>query len=245
MQFCGFEENQLVLASEASRGKNYLCPECGSAMRVRGGPHRQIHFYHLQRPQKCKLHQKTLPHLQTQLRIQNLIPPGQAQMEYPISSISRIADVAWIERKIVFEVQCSPISYEEAKGRTEDYAKAGWRLVWILHERRFNQKNISPAEHFLRQRLCYFTTIDEKGAGIIYDQFDQIAGMRRIAKTPPLPVALEIPLDAPFRFRGDRLDRGNQNPLSRRKEKRDRTLWQNVKRFYNTLLSFALEKVSR
>ena len=55
-------------------------------------------------------------------------PPGDCQLEMIFPTIGRIADVAWLSQKIVFEIQCSPIFLQELS-RNRDYQKEGWSLV--------------------------------------------------------------------------------------------------------------------
>lgn len=191
MQLYAFDGAQLVLAGKAEKGKNYACPECQSSVRVRSGPSRQIHFYHLSLPKQCRQHEKSEEHIQLQLKILDLIGAEDAHIEYPFSAIRRVADVAWTTKKIVFEIQCSPISLEEAQCRTLDYASLGYQVIWILHENRFNQKNLSAAENFLRNIPCYFTDIDKSGFGTVYDQFEVIKKNKRLFKGPPLIVSIE------------------------------------------------------
>lgn len=109
-------------------------------------------------------------------------------MESAFPAIARIADVSWPSQKIIFEIQCSPLSLEEAQGRCADYKEEGYEVIWILHDKRFNQKNLSAAELYLRQSGGYFTNINKKGSGEIYDQFEVIQRHRRKFKGPKLPV---------------------------------------------------------
>ena len=118
------------------------------------------------------------------------IGESHGQLEYAFPSIGRIADIAWHSQKIVFEIQCSPIAAEEAKARCSDYLSQGYRVVWILHTKRFNKGQLSAAELFLRSTPCYFTDIDRNGKGEVYDQFEIIKGGRRLFKGPPLSVCL-------------------------------------------------------
>jgi competence protein CoiA len=260
MQFYGLDKQNLVLASNANRGQVYVCPECQTALRIRGGPHRQTHFYHLQRPQNCRQHQKSLPHLLAQKHIQNLLPEGESLLERPFTSIGRIADVTWESKKIIFEIQCSPISRDEVQARNRDYASQGWTVVWILHDKRFNKKNLGAAEHYLRQTLCYFTNIDDSGNGMIYDQFDVHRKMGRIFTSPPLKVSVYEPKtnNNSIYFKGDRTDRRllapPNNPLLKKLqiienelEGRVRPIFLigiYVKRFYNSLFCCILEKLT-
>jgi len=223
MQFYGLEKERLVLVTNAEKGTDYRCPECLGQLRVRGGPHRQIHFYHLKRPALCRQHEKTLEHLQTQLRIQSILSVGEGILEKSFTAIGRIADVAWEKNKIIFEIQCSPISLEEVHNRCRDYEKLGYKLVWILHDRRFNCRKMSAAENYLRSRLCYFTNIDERGDGIIYDQLEELRGSRRFFRGPPLRVDVASPIlaseEKPFHFLGDLIDRAQKLPSGKPKKK--------------------------
>ncbi len=187
MQLFAFDGTFPISATHAVKGKNYLCPECGASVRVRKGPSRQTHFYHLRTLPNCRQHQKSLEHVQMQLKIFELT---SAQIEAPFPSIGRIADCAWHEKKIVFEVQCSPISLEEAKSRVLDYRSLQYEVIWILHDKRFNAKTLLAAEKYLRTTGCYFTNIDKEGLGIVYDQFEVIKENRRIYQGPPLTVSL-------------------------------------------------------
>jgi competence protein CoiA len=188
MQLVALEQTRPVLAAHALKGQEYTCPECRLPLKVRSGPHRQTHFYHLSRPTRCKQHQKSIEHLHLQLYLAAL--RSDAEIECPFPEIGRIADVVWKEEKLVFEVQCSPISQEEAMSRIQDYNSVGYEVIWLLHERSFNKLRLSAAEECLRERGCYFTNIDKLGKGEIYDQFEILKAGRRLFKGPPLEVQI-------------------------------------------------------
>ncbi len=190
MQLYALDQTRPIIATQADKKETYRCPECGAPLKMREGPLRQPHFYHLKASSTCRQHQKSEEHIRAQLHLLQLIGPQEAEMEAPFPSINRIADIAWHERKRIFEIQCSPLSLQEAKERCLDYEKAGYSLLWILHDRRFNKKNLTAAEHFLRHHGSYFTNINKIGIGIFYDQFELIQGHRRLVKGPKLPVTL-------------------------------------------------------
>lgn len=99
--------------------------------------------------------------------------------------------MAWHSKKMIYEIQCSPIPFEEVQCRILDYISIGYEVIWILHDKQFNRKNLSAAESFLRNLPCYFTDIDKLGDGIVYDQFEVLKDHRRLFKGPPLTVSLE------------------------------------------------------
>jgi competence protein CoiA len=171
---------KLMEAKQASKQQDYYCLECRGVVRRRSGIHRTAHFFHLNSPDACRQQGKSLTHLQLQYTLQSLLPPGEVILEHPFPTVKRIADVAWIPRKIIFEIQCSPISPDEIEGRQQDYLSQGFHVVWILHDRRYNQQRLSAAEHFLQPFPHYFTSIDADGKGLIYDQFSIFQkGMRK------------------------------------------------------------------
>jgi len=220
-----------IIAPEAKKQINYSCPQCSERLRLRKGAYVQAHFYHYHATSKCPHRKKTLAHLRNQLYIAQELPQGEAILEHPFPSIGRIADVFWPQKGLVFEVQCSPMSLEEAEKRERDYRHLGFELVWILHERRYNRRRLSAAEFFFIKRNTYFSSICEAGAGKIYDQFSIIKGGIRcykgaqfpIAPSHPFPVIEKHPSQYPktllqhwesrtLGFNGDMLDRALQNP---------------------------------
>lgn len=186
MQWIALDETQSpVTACRAIKKKLYFCPECASPVLLRSGPHRQAHFCHVRSAPHCVQHQKTEEHLGLQLLFASRIPGEEGQIERPFEEIGRIADVAWVSRKIVFEIQCSPISLKEAEQRCQDYRSLGWEILWILSDKRFNGKNLSAAERYLRQQTSYFSCWQRK---LVYDQCEILQGFRRVYKGPPIPV---------------------------------------------------------
>lgn len=227
------EQKRITSAGQASKHKDYLCLECHHRVRVRGGLHRQNHFYHLEPNRHCRLDGKGMTHLQIQHFLFQLFPTGECELEYRMPEIKRIADVVWFPHKIVFEIQCSPISAKEVQQRNTDYKKLGWDVVWILHDRRYNRKRITAAEQLLRSSTHYFTNINRDGEGIIYDQFDIIQKGLRLHQMESLPVQLnsikkthsQVPLGKlrlinyrlyvwSFSFKGDLIDLNGRNEES-------------------------------
>ncbi len=194
MQFFALDDDESILAQEALRHKNYLCPECLHPVRVRGGPHVREHFYHLRSNRKCTQHKKSLIHLAVQNYLLEILPQGEVVLENPFSSIGRIADVHWKTKNIVFEVQYSSISLKEAEERCRDYQKLGIKLIWILHSKQFNKKKLNAAESFLRSHTnCYFTNMNALGKGIFYDQFEINRRGIRLFKGTSLSLDLRNP----------------------------------------------------
>lgn len=145
-----------------------------------------------------------LAHQQIQRHLKNQIP----SLELEKNLGKRRADAVWEERKIVFEIQLSPISLQEVLGRCKDYSSHGYQIVWILHEGVFNGHKVSPAERYLRKSYpTYFTN-----GWMIYDQLEVVSGQRRLFQGEPIPVEIREPCipfiqvpdrDWPLHFIGD------------------------------------------
>ncbi len=210
--------NILISASEATKHRDYRCLECSKEVRRRGGSHRQDHFYHLKPDPSCRQSQKSAAHLQLQQAIACQLPPGEGVLERRFPEIARIADVAWEARRLIFEVQCSPITAAEVQQRNADYARIGYQVIWILHERQYNRVKASAAEIFLDKQPHYYTNMDGEGRGLIFDQLQIIHRGSRRYKKRGHPVKLSQPkFKGSLYFEGDytdRLDAGEPEALA-------------------------------
>lgn len=92
----------------------------------------------------------------------------ELQVEYRMTKIHRIADLVDLENKIVYEIQCSPISKQEVIARNKAYKTLGFSVIWMLHDRLFNRKNPTDAEIYLKEKGCYYISMTEGGNVRIY-----------------------------------------------------------------------------
>ena len=100
-------------------------------------------------------------------------------------------------KKIIFEIQYSPISLTEVQKRNYDYTSLGFQVIWIMHDRHYNQKILRPAELYLRKTLSLYTSITSFGLGFFYDQLEFFHGNVRIYKSAPFQVDHLIPRKRP------------------------------------------------
>jgi competence protein CoiA len=228
MQICALDiKGNLIFADGAHKHQDYLCIECQQIVRLRRGIHRTAHYYHLQPNRKCRQDGKGMPHLQLQYYLKNHLPESEVELECRFPKIGRIADVAWHPQKIIYEIQCSPISSEEINARNADYASVGYQVIWIFHDSRYNKQRLSAAEISALRHPHYFTNMNAKGEGIIYDQCSLVVNHQRTHRLPMLSVDILSPISLterkrqkkipiilqqranswPIGFRGDTLDR--------------------------------------
>lgn len=187
-------DKSLVFAKNATTKEPYYCIECASQMRLRRCISRQEHFYHVRERKNCRHRGKGLRHQHIQAYLLRENPKLQLEKAFP--SIKRIADLAWQEKLIVFEIQCSPISLDELSKRNLDYKSLGYDCVWILDEARFNQNRLQAAEKGLESHSHYYAKIEDNfGKVHIYDQFEIFFKGFRRARSRPLFVDLSKPFE--------------------------------------------------
>lgn len=184
------EHKHLIFAKKALKHKNYICLECLQTLRLRKGDYRQEHFFHLSPKQSCRQHGKGLTHLFIQSTIQKLLGTNCSSLEVPFPLIRRIADLVWHPYKLIFEIQCSPITAQEIQERNRDYQSIGYRVIWILHDKRFNQFRFSSAENALLPFPHYYTNLQANSNGIFYDQFSIYQRGLRFYSSKPVPINL-------------------------------------------------------
>ncbi len=187
MAFYALDEDDLIHVSEVNSEKIYHCPECFGPVKRRKGLWKLAHFYHIRSTPQCRLYSKSVDHLVAQVELQRQFPEGIIQMERPFPEIARIADLCWEQEKIVFEIQCSPISEKEAEMRMHDYESVGYEVVWLLDDRRYNKRILRPAEGLLRIYNTYFLSIAKRR---VYDQFEHFSEKIRVRKSRPMRVDL-------------------------------------------------------
>ncbi|OGN64250.1 MAG: hypothetical protein A3E80_01090 [Chlamydiae bacterium RIFCSPHIGHO2_12_FULL_49_9] len=183
------DEDDFIFATDAEPNKTYRCLECLNPVKVRRGKNRLPHFYHLKISPGCRLYSKSEDHLVAQLHLNSFFPQEEMKIERPFIEIGRVADLCWEKEKIIFEIQCSPLTPYEAEARIKDYRSAGYETVWLLDEKRYNKRVLRPAESFLRDRSCYYFSI--RPELICYDQFEIFAYERRVKKGNKLRVNLK------------------------------------------------------
>jgi competence protein CoiA len=143
-------------------------------------------------------------HQIVQRQVASMLPSAEVSLEHRFPSIGRIADVAWLNRRIIFEIQCSSIDPDELISRIHDYGTLGYALVWVLSDQLYNQPRLSQIEWLLQSHPHYYCN-----AHLVYDQW-QMSHLGARRRGPPLPIALNNPIfEAPagslraIQLRGD------------------------------------------
>lgn len=254
MQLYALENGKLISHFNALKGINYQCPECSSFVRIKTGTYRHPHFFHLKPNRMCHLANKGEIHLFLQKYLKEILREEDPEMEKHFPSIGRVADIACMKTKKIFEVQYSAISLNEVKRRCQDYLSLGYQVIWILHDKRYNKRKASLAEQYLRATITtYFSDMNSLGKGEIYDQIEQIANHRRRGKSAPLPVNLKksfLNSDEKFSWKlfheGDSIDLILKGiVISSKKRPFSFSFFRKMKNFYLLALYKLLEMASK
>lgn len=182
-----------IFVRDAKRGQDYFCLECEARVRARSGANLRAHFFHSRLQRSCRQAGKSASHIAVQRLIREQIGQERTIEEMRFGEIGRVADVAWPEKKWLFEVQCSPISALEVEERMRDYARLGYQVIWILHDKTFNRRLLAAAELFLQSKTHYFTD------GLsIYDECQLIWQHQRAVRSCRAIVNLETMSEIQF-----------------------------------------------
>lgn len=241
---------KIIFIEDAQRQQDYFCMECQGKVRVKGGTYRRNHFFHAV-GSSCRQSQKSIEHIQVQCFLKENLQ-GQVNLEHRFPTINRIADVVWEDERIIFEVQCSPITAKEVEERNRDYAKCNYQVIWILHEKTFNNQRLTATEHFLRRHPHYFTNMKATGHGIIYDQYITAEKGKRQQKSPQYPVELLLERSKPQKSLNPRtqwpckLQSGLKlSEIPQKSPRKRKGPFALIKQFYKNIFQIMLENATR
>ena len=149
------KNGRLVNALEDEVKKQaYYCPACGARVRLRKGQNVRAHFAH-ESLKKCDFfHENEGPeHLENKVALFNWVKKdAEVEMEYPIPELKQIADI-FINKQLALEIQCSPISCELLRDRSNGYRSLGIQVLWLLGEKLWLRERLSK----LQRDFLYFS----------------------------------------------------------------------------------------
>lgn len=178
MQLFALKNDDIISVKVAEKGEIFSCLECGEPLRVRKGFFKTAHFYHVKENIWCRQSGKGKDHLFVQTYLLALLGK-KGVMERRFNSIRRIADIVWESKKIIFEIQCSPICEEEVEAREQDYRSLGYAIVWLLKEGVFNRRKVSGGEMAMRSYPSIFFKLEKNKKIFFYDQFEMFTSSKR------------------------------------------------------------------
>ena len=149
------EKGSLVNALEDELVKQaYYCPACRTSVRLRKGKNVRRHFAHESLKQCDFFHENEGPeHLETKTRLFYWVKKNdEVEMEYPIPELKQIADI-FINKQLALEIQCSPISCDLLRDRSNGYRSLGIQVLWLLGEKLWLRERLTK----LQRDFLYFS----------------------------------------------------------------------------------------
>lgn len=146
------EKGRLVsLLDEIPEKQAFTCPACHSPVRLRHGQIMRPHFAHVSL-ENCDFYSENESdeHLQLKAGLyQSLSQSEKVVVEAVLPELHQVADIL-VNDNLALEVQCSRLSEKRLRERTASYHKAGFNVLWLLGEKLWLGKRLTPLQrHFL------------------------------------------------------------------------------------------------
>ena len=146
--------NLISALGDEVKKQTYYCPACGARVRLRKGKNVRTHFAH-ESLKKCDFfHENEGPeHLENKEQLFYWAKKNdEVEMEYPIPELKQIADI-FINKQLALEIQCSPISCELLRERSNGYRSLGIQVLWLLGEKLWIKERLTQ----LQRDFLYFS----------------------------------------------------------------------------------------
>ena len=132
----------------------YYCPACGTSVRLKKGKNVRTHFAHESLKSCDFYHENEGPeHLENKVALFNWAKKdAEVEMEHLIPELKQIADIL-INKRLALEVQCSPISCELLRERSNGYRSLGIQVLWLLGEKLWLKERLTK----LQRDFLYFS----------------------------------------------------------------------------------------
>lgn len=146
------DTNQLISTLEnIPSNSQFYCPACRSSVRLKSGKVMRPHFAHISLQSCHWFHeQESREHLELKAELfKSLSRKSDVSIECFISELNQISDLM-VGEKLALEVQCSPLSHERLKERTQAYQQHGYHVMWLLGQKLWLKRRMTSLQkHFL------------------------------------------------------------------------------------------------
>lgn len=149
------DKNKLISTLEnIPSDRQFYCPVCRSSVRLKSGKIMRPHFAHISLQSCHWFHEKeSREHLELKAELfKSLSRKSDVSIEYFIPELNQIADLM-VDEKLAIEVQCSSLSYERLKERTQAYQKYDYHVVWLLGQKLWLKKCMTS----LQKQFLYYS----------------------------------------------------------------------------------------
>lgn len=161
-------DNQLVTVLDGIPEKrDFFCPACKQPVRLKVGKVMRTHFAHISLA-ACQFYSEneSAEHLGLKAELYKAISKtSKVEVERVLEEIGQIADV-FVGERLALEVQCSRLSEKRLIERSQAYQRAGIHVLWLLGEKLWLGKKISPLQEqflqFSKNMGFYYLELDHK-----------------------------------------------------------------------------------
>lgn len=163
-------QHNIILANEYAGDRTCYCPGCREDLVFRQGMVNQAHFAH-----KCHSLCQTFSEGETRAHIEGKLllfewfkkEEIKVELEAYLPELNQRPDllIKYKGRLIAIEYQCSPISKEKIKSRTEGYVRNDIKVIWILGEK-------LKVKRTLTSRHYDYLSLNKRGAFSLF-QLDE------------------------------------------------------------------------
>ena len=133
----------------------FYCLACQSEVRLKNGLVLRAHFAHVEL-QQCPYHHEaeSMEHLELKASLYDWgSKEARTEVEYYLPEFQQIADLLVVDKRLALEVQCSSLSLERLKERSDAYRAHGYQVYWLLGKKLWLKERLSN----LQAGFLYFS----------------------------------------------------------------------------------------
>jgi len=134
---------------------DYKCKSCDAEMILKKGEVKIHHFAHKVKDNCVFGKKESKEHYEMKYHLRDLFGRN-IEMEKIIfdGDTRHIADVVY--DNVVFEVQFSPMPFDEFKKRTLGFSKNGYKVVWIFHSKNYGEIGRKKYRYWKIRKLLFY-----------------------------------------------------------------------------------------
>ena len=133
----------------------FYCLACHSPVRLKNGSVLRAHFAHI-KLQHCPYHHEaeSFEHLELKACLYDWASKeSNTEVESYLADFQQIADLLVVDKNLALEVQCSSLSLERLKERSDAYRSNGYHVYWLLGKKLWLKERLTK----LQAGFLYFS----------------------------------------------------------------------------------------
>lgn len=133
----------------------FYCLACHSQVRLKNGSVLRPHFAHVEL-QHCPYHHEaeSFEHLELKASLYDWASKeSKTEVESYLADFQQIADLLVVDKNLALEVQCSSLSLERLKERSDAYRSHGYQVYWLLGKKLWLKERLTK----LQAGFLYFS----------------------------------------------------------------------------------------